>query len=269
MRKVLWKMIVITALSASTQADLIHNYVFSNNVLDSAASGKVNGAVSPNATWLEAPTYVTDAPAGAVSGAPVNALAVGANNGTKKSYFSLPAAAMSNSLGTLAFWFKPTVSSVDNIDRILNATATTGLALIQSANGTVNASVYNTPKTVTLTGALTDWHFYAVSWDKAAGTASVYIDNTTNTYSFAANSFNPGTAVFGTFNTVDNNTSLANQWSGRYWDVQIYNEALGSTDVGSLKSNPGSVIPEPATFGLLGLGTLLTIAFRRMHGKLV
>ncbi len=265
MRKVLSIIMVIAGLSVGTQADLIHNYAFSNNVLDSAAVNKMNGTVSGNTTWLEAPTYVTSAPVGAVSGAPVNALAVGANNGTKKSFLSIPANAMTNSLGTLAFWFKPNGAVADNVDRILNATAATGLTLSQNAAGTVNASVYNISKTFSLTGALTDWHFYAVSWDKAAGTAAVYIDNATNTYSFAANAFAPGTAVFGTFSTADSNANLANQWSGKYWDVQIYDKALAATDVGSLKTNPGSVIPEPATIGMLGLGALLTLIFRRMR----
>jgi hypothetical protein len=233
-------------LLCEVQGELIHRYALSNNVLDSAAVNKMNGTVSGNTTWLEAPTYVTSAPVGAVSGAPVNALAVGANNGTKKSFLSIPANAMTNSLGTLAFWFKPNGAVADNVDRILNATAATGLTLSQNAAGTVNASVYNISKTFSLTGALTDWHFYAVSWDKTAGTATVYIDNSSNTYSFAANAFAPGTAVFGTFSTADSNVNLANQWSGQYWDVQIYDKALTATAVGSLKTNPGSVIPESA-----------------------
>ena len=249
----------------SGQADLIHRYVFSNNVND--VVGSANGTASAAGTVLGAPTYVTAAPTGAVSGAPTKSLVVTDGNSDKKSFFSLPLAAGNVPKGTLSFWFKPEGLPADNIDRILNAKGgTTGLALLPFAAGTVQSTIYNTQKTMTLSGATTDWHFYSATWDDPAGTATVYIDGGVHNYSFTANTFDLGTIIFGTFSTADTTANQANQWSGSYWDVQIYDTALSSTDINTLKSNPGSVIPEPATIGMLMLGAGITMGLRhKLH----
>ena len=54
-----------------------------------------------------------------------------------------------------------------------------------------------------------------------------------------------------------------NLYGGLLDDVQIYNEALSGAQVAYLFNNPGAVIPEPAAFGLTGLGLLLFLRRRR------
>ena len=249
----------------SGQADLIHRYVFSNNVND--VVGSANGTASAAGTVLGAPTYVTAAPTGAVSGAPTKSLVVTDGNSDKKSIFSLPLAAGNVPKGTLSFWFKPEGLPADNIDRILSARGgVVGLSLLPTTVGTVSSFIQTNSSVMTLSGATTDWHFYSATWDDPAGTATVYIDGGVHNYSFTANTFDLGTIIFGTFSTADTTANQANQWSGSYWDVQIYDTALSSTDINTLKSNPGSVIPEPATIGMLMLGAGITMGLRhKLH----
>ena len=61
----------------------------------------------------------------------------------------------------------------------------------------------------------------------------------------------------GTFNIGRYFNTTNYQFTGAIDDVQVYNGALSADDVAFLFNNPGSMIPEPATFALLLLGSLL------------
>jgi len=99
-----------------------------------------------------------------------------------------------------------------------------------------------------------DWYHLAGSYDAATGALSLYVDGTKSTATLAGGGalrsgtgFNVGDRqAGGTYGSIPGMLGL-------YDDLQLYDQVLTDEQVNFLGANPGSVIPEPATMGLVGI----------------
>ncbi|MFK7790972.1 MAG: LamG-like jellyroll fold domain-containing protein [Phycisphaeraceae bacterium] len=116
-----------------------------------------------------------------------------------------------------------------------------------------------------------NWHFVVVTVPDAAtfadiawyagvrgGTLSGDLNTSTNSLDIATGA---GPITFGdSILAVGTNDRVPN---GYLDDFQLYDEVLTTEQIASLYNNPGSVIPEPGSLALLGLGGLLVASRRR------
>lgn len=106
------------------------------------------------------------------------------------------------------------------------------------------------------------WHQYALSI--LNGTTTLYVDGVAVSTSGAL-----GTATTGALTQLyfgrgaDFNSPTARGWNGSIADAQLYDQALTSGELATLFANPGTVVPEPATAVLGGLGLLGLLRRRR------
>jgi len=256
-------LLVSASAPASTNAaTLTDRYTFSNGVTDSV--GSYNGTATPNGTSTEAPTYVTDAPTGAVGVS--TAMALGANAATKTSGFSFSNAALTKSAGSIVFWAKPQQTSDSGADYLIYLPPTSGmndgLSLYVSAN-TLNlrASVENSTSAPVATLTANTWAQLAVTWDSSTSTALVYVNGVlalTQNFTTAGSSITSSASPrIGNYNL--GGTNLTDQYVGELYDFQVYSGALTSSEVSSLYANPGMTlgalaVPEPSTWALFFLG---------------
>ncbi|RYD26260.1 MAG: LamG domain-containing protein [Verrucomicrobiaceae bacterium] len=109
------------------------------------------------------------------------------------------------------------------------------------------------------------WHHLALTVDLTAKTMILYVDGvSSSTQNFAA-----GAVLFPVFNNFEigrlgraGGSGPTDAFGGLIDDVQVYNTALGSTDIQYLFANPGTAVPEPGIFALASLG-LLSLTLRR------
>jgi hypothetical protein len=235
----------ILSLAGFVRADLKHRYVFDTDATDQI--GTLNGTVTSNSVYTVAPDYVVASPPGTVESAPDRALSVGAESGSKKSGVTISRNAFGAS-GTLAFWFRPDGSAFGRY--IANAGLQNGFALLQlSSTNTVRAGVIgaeNSSVDLSYTGTDTDWHFFALCWDTVSGSATVFLDDDSHSFSFTPGNWKPIDIRLGAYSLADNANNLDNQFDGLLWDVQMYDEMLAPEQIGALRSSPGDQIPNRA-----------------------
>jgi hypothetical protein len=249
----------------------VNRYTFEGNVNDVAGSQSGNPTVA--GTYTEAPQFVTDIPAGAVAGAPSRSMELGMNYGTLKSGFGLGNAVINSitNAGSMSVWLKPDAV----VPGSYQFNCPGGLFLLNETTGTISA--YHFPGGVqTRVGyangfADGNWHHLAVTWDAAAGKTLLYLNGVP-----ASNQEYDGAPGVGTIYDIrvgsydlwsENDINDANQFDGKMYDLQFYDQALSAGEVAQLQANPGSVIPEPATLGLIAsmAGSMLFV--RRLMMK--
>lgn len=227
------------------QASLVHRYIFSDDATDRI--GTLDGTVTTDSVYTLAPEYVSATPPNAVSSAPTSALSVGAEMGSKKSGVTVSRDTFEIS-GTVAFWFKPDGSAFGRY--LANAGLQNGFALIQLSSTetirVVTVGAENSGVDLTYSGADTDWHFFAVSWNNVSGSATVYLDDNSHHFTFTPGNWDPIDLRLGSYNLADNANNLVNQFAGLVWDVQIYDEVLASEQIGELRNVPGFQVPDSA-----------------------
>ncbi|AQT68076.1 hypothetical protein STSP2_01231 [Anaerohalosphaera lusitana] len=100
------------------------------------------------------------------------------------------------------------------------------------------------------------WHHISLTFDGT--TTTFYVDG--QTYGTSTTSVNTTTTedlVIGTGIRPATEFNENARWTnGLIDDVQIYDEALTGDQVATLYANPGTVVPEPATLAILGIGAL-------------
>jgi hypothetical protein len=276
----------LLACVGHAEAGLVHRYTFAGSDASDAV-GTVDGSLTVSGTYLEAPQFVTDQPAGAVTGAPTQAMEVGMNVGALKSAAVIPFAALDKEAGSLAFWLKPDTAGHGRY--ILHQNWRNGLGVIQYSTTAEVVSVVtildddgtapyggNPASQFNMSSPFTsEWHFVAITWRSGtsgsdAGEFVIYFDDQAPAYrQYPAEweSVWPTSGLrFGTFNETDSTSGLANQFDGRIYDIQVYDASLAAWQIEAMYTNPGSeapLVPEPVGLAVLGLSSLAVGGPRR------
>lgn len=264
-------LVALGVLSLQAQAaTLTHRYTFNNNVDD--VVGSLDGTATTNTTWLEAPSFVTASPTGAVG--ITTSIDVGNNAGSKKSGFTLSNSVISTAEGSYSFWIKPDSGSSSAAEYITAAPSAGPQVFFKGGTDTLagNAGGSTVTNAEIALSSVTDWRQVALTWDDdiggGNGSVSLYIDGSlVGTDTFAANSIAATELRFGAFNLVDANTVLTSQYKGLIYDLQVYDGALNATEVTTLFNNPGTAIPEPSSSALLIGGVLFAAGLLRRRGN--
>ena len=264
-------------------ATLTHRYDFSGDAVNDSVggglSGTVNGNMTGNTTSLNAPTFTT-------TGLPAagSAIVFDGSSGTKKSGFSLNG--LNNDLhaasGSLTMWFNP--SAVSGGVYLMNAGLATGFAVLTNKTATIEVPVVKADTDPTpgvqelnyddgVASGVGQWNHYAITWIKdsdgagagTTGTATVYLNEDSYTYTFQSSNWSPVNMNIGNFTLSDNAGNVANQFTGSVYDIQMYDDALSGGEVGFLRDNAGTAIPEPGSYALIGgcLALVLVMLRRR------
>jgi hypothetical protein len=248
----------LALLGASVSAQtLIHRYAFDSNAND--AIGSLNGTLStddaPNNT--EAPNFTTNTPTGADTSFASGSIELGMNaslNDVSFVFLGTPALYDGES-GSFSLWFNPDATSGDELFSNVNPdpgnlrTRVEGSGAVAVLGGSVTGS----PATSSNTASTDAWSHLVVTWDDAAGTGLIALNGTITGYSFTANSLdNPSRLMLGNF--ADNDNSPQTQFAGEFYDLQIYDGVLSSSQISQLNNNPGTAIPEPSSFALVAGG---------------
>ncbi len=225
--------------AATSSSALTHRYTFEGNVKDMV--GAANGKATPAGEHTEAPRFIADIPPGVADGAPTKSLEVGMTP-AKKSGFTVPNI-LSSSAGSCSAWVKPDTLNGGNY--VLVAAGFKLMAPKGSAN---LRAIYNewTPlgETKIAPGA---WTHAALTWSRATSTMAYYVNGTlveSKNDADTAGMSDQGIRV-GTFQPAYGGSHLENQFDGKIYDLQFYDNALPRDDVAALYANPGSTIEAP------------------------
>lgn len=99
-----------------------------------------------------------------------------------------------------------------------------------------------------------------ITADSTAGTAAIYYNGTladTGAWTVSSSETLSYLTIGGAKNTTARNIDATID------DVQIYDTSLSASDISHLYTNPGNVIPEPATLGLFALLSVIGLFIRR------
>lgn len=174
---------------------------------------------------------------------------------------------------TIAFWARVNSESIGSNPFYISDSSTSGGNRIFSAHlewtdGNIywdaawNAS--NTNRTSVAGGAVSDaYHHYVMTYDGTAGDLFLYKDNVL----LSSNTSAAGGAInwAGIRNFELGALSFSNgAWGGAMDDFAIWNEVIDTNTRNAIFTNGvASVVPEPSTLALVGLGTLGLLRRRR------
>jgi hypothetical protein len=260
----------VALCSTSVQAGtIVHRYEFNGNVADSV--GTYNGTLTGNTTNLETPLFGPIVPTGA-SG-PTQSIEFGMNDGSKKSCFTLAPEVISSqaAAGSVSMFIRPEATTSGGFRYAFAALPSGGgfnfgqitsgpdQVLRDAVNNTIVGNFTMTPDT---------WYHVALTWEQSGPDliTAYYVDGS----QIAQPTISPGsitgltTIRVGTFSPFDNSDNLANQFDGRMYDLQIYDDVLTSSQVSFLANNPGIPVPEPSSFAILA-GALGVLTLWRHH----
>ncbi len=233
-------------LAGTADAALIGHWKFDGNLTDSVGS-------------LDA-TAVGDAAAGTTNGNIGGAISF---DGVDDAAF-IASSVISGAEFSISFWeFSPADATVASGYMLAAGSGGVGYDEIylrrfgsDSYAGAVSADFPGLGEAVVSRGV---WHHSLVTHTASGGgTTTWYVDGALTL-----------TQTGDTWTTLNNNLYLGNRenlardFEGLLDDLQVYDETLTLADAAFLTANPGSVVPEPTTTALLGLGGLALIFRRR------
>ena len=108
------------------------------------------------------------------------------------------------------------------------------------------------------------WHHLVLGWDDINSEWTLALDGVIQTQAFtnAGGLTDPARMIVGNFE--ESAGKLATQFDGHIYDLQIYEGVLSNSEIAILYANPGTAIPEPDTYALLGgIFALTSVMVRR------
>jgi len=260
----------LALLGASVSAQsLIHRYAFDGDAVDGI--GTLDGTMStddaPNN--IEAPNFNTNTPTGADTSFASGSIELGMNAASDDvSFVNFGAPALyDGESGSFSLWFNPDAATGDELFSNINPNPGELRTRLEGtgAVAVIGGSVTDSPVLSSNTASTDAWSHLVVTWDDAAGTGSIALNGTITGYSFTPNSLeNPSRLMLGNF--AANDASPQTQFDGEFYDLQIYDGVLSSSQISQLNSNPGTAIPEPSSFALLAGGfAFVALMLRRRN----
>lgn len=236
-----WMLLAAAGGLLTAPATPVHRYLFNGDVTDSVG-GRDGFGLTIAGTYTEAPLFSSDVPAGAGAGAPLQSLEVGMTPG-RVCGFELPADVISTQAGSVSFWFR-----ADDLetaaDYLFHHPTLSGGPTVKVRAGGGGIQFMTGGTVVAAEAAEGVWHHAAAVWDNGAGIAEYYLDGVAAAFT----NFPPGAVVeqystrIGNFGFSQSNTN--NQFRGRFYDLQIYDDMLTAAEVSDLHANPGQ-LPDP------------------------
>ena len=251
MQLALCSLVSIAAWSSVSAATLTNHYTFDNNLNDSV--GSLNGSLGGGGNPFVAPGYVADAPVGADGGTTSIDFS---DDGTNISGFVLPLMPVSDA-GSISLWMNADV-------------AQSGAYLFKFVELNLNLVQFNAALQFTLNGGVInnipftveDWNLVTMTWDLQTGDAEVYLNGVLAGSTTGIVDPNPGQTV-----TVNDSRFGVNhhiwggvdqQFDGQFYDMQFYDGQLTAGEVATLFNSPGTTVPEPSAYALIGSVFVLT-----------
>ncbi|MDR1283680.1 MAG: LamG domain-containing protein [Opitutaceae bacterium] len=230
--------VLCSATLVHAAATLTHRYEFSGNLNDSigtshAVAATIDGAPAELAYDAARPPEAS----GPVASIQIGQIADGVSG------FTIPVVALSN-VGSLSFWFRADRSNAgEGADYIINMGGTYNKDLriaIAAGKETLEANVANT--NTLLARIVGDaWYHVAVTWDKDAQTANLYINGKLAKSRTWDEPVRFSLAPVRIGNWAFSAKYANNQFKGSIYDLQVYAGQLDASEVKQLHAAPGSI----------------------------
>jgi len=265
-------LLALTAGVCAHAATLTHRYDFDGDAADSV--GTLNGTLSADdapTNTIEAPSFLNSGgvPSGADTSFASNSIEFGMNVGTMASSVNFGSGVQTDiydgKAGSVAYWFKAD-QLLNARDIVSNVGGAGQLRTMMRNDGTLRlpgAGQGNVDFTFTNSVTAGTWHHLVVAWDDPSGLLTIALDGQIQTDSFTAGELtDPSRLIVGNFSS--NGNSVATQFDGHIYDLQIYDGVLTNGEISTLAGNAGTVIPEPGTYALIGgIFALTSVMVRR------
>lgn len=267
-QKALYGIAVVTPLlsmlpPAAAEAILVHRYDFENDMSDSI--GSIDGSL-PTASG-SMPIYDTD-----VADRVVGTAAIYFDG--DDDYAVIPKSAGGETLVaagaySLSFWTKLQRNNVQGYFMCDSGNITNlfmQIAPIGYFDGSSSTQVSSNWRFLQSNGdpwPVGEWYHHTIVVPEIAtgetGTATWYVNGVAQDTMM----LHPFGGLAGDLNLGNRSSDLARDYQGWLDDLQIYQGALTAGNASYLYSNPGSVIPEPGTACLLGVGLFWLLGWAR------
>ncbi|MEM6257584.1 MAG: LamG-like jellyroll fold domain-containing protein [Planctomycetota bacterium] len=251
------------------EADLIAHYTF-----DTDNAGTTPDEVGPNVATLGSQVQINTTVAGRIGGGALEMLGEpGSGNvgGPSSGAVTSNSFDWTNDARTLSFWWKidPQASQANNGTYVSfgdNSENGSRFDVKRLSSSALRVEVQGAGANSSPAIDDGEWHFIAVVVPNDAffndilwfvdGGADISVDQ--NVVELVTGS---GPLAFG--DSISTDTTFPRVPNGFLDDVQLYDEALTTEQIAFLYANPGSVIPEPGSLALLGVGGLFVLRRRR------
>lgn len=257
-------------------AQTIAAQVNGNGTYTSAA--KANGSATPGSGVLSATSGAALTPTGGFNGFESGNswfTFSGPNASTVYSdadiaTLSSPLTSMSSNAGSVSYWIRTTTSPASGTyanQYRFDAGSTGALYTATDSNGKVDIRSEGAfVGSVASTKSVTDgaWHYIAMTWDQAAGTATLYVDGGSGVAGGETDSMAYTPAVNAYTSTGRNQfgkgTNNASEYTGAADELAIWTTALSASQIAAQYQ---AAVPEPGTLALFGIGGLMALRRRR------
>jgi hypothetical protein len=239
-------LLAIGAGLCANAAVLTHRYDFNGDAADfDDATTKLNGALSPNGTNLEAPLFTSDTPDGADTSFASQSIEFGMNVGTTASWIFFGNGSQTKifdgKAGSFSYWFK--ADKVTGLQELVSniAVGQTGVrTVIDNGRIVLYANAGGMPSTPAGSVTAGTWHHLVLGWDDINSQWTLALDGVIQTQAFGTPGglTDPARLIVG--NYEESAKQLGTQFDGHIYDLQIYEGVLSNSEIATLYATPGT-----------------------------